>query len=85
MDKMLGEILKIKVPETLMSQKDDITQGAVVALIFGRGCRPGIVNQKSKRKSLVYFPYDGKKEWIENKRLFVVHDKKWIAEVLRSV
>ena len=85
MDKMFGEGMKIKVPESLMSQKEDIIQGAVVAIFCGRGCDPGIVEQKSKRKSLVYFPFGGKKEWVENKKLFVVHDKKWIAEVLRSV
>lgn len=68
-----------------MSQKESIVQGSVVAIFMGRGCDRGIACEVSKRKSLVYFPYTGKKIWVENNKLFVVRDKRWIAEVLRSV
>jgi len=79
---------RMKLPLEFRPTKERLHHGDVVAIFNGRGCIAGIVLEPSKRKTKIHFSNDDAK-WIENKKLILVKDIRWIAmakrEILQSV
>jgi hypothetical protein len=66
------------------SKPDELESGMVVAIFRGRGCDTGVVKKASKRTSLVKF-VNGKEERIDNRKLRIIKDKRWIAQTFRQL
>src|SRR4030042_4250663 len=75
---------RMKLPLEFQPTKEQLQQGNVVAIFMGRGCIGGIVLEPSKRKTKIQFSNDDIK-WVENKRLILVKDIRWIAMAKRGM
>lgn len=64
--------------------KEKPQQGDTVAVFMGRGSMGGVILEPSIRKSRVRF-VDGKEDWVENKKIRIINDEKWVHEILREM
>lgn len=65
--------------------REKMNPGDIVLIRGGLGCRPGMVEQMGKRKTQVSWA-DGKKEWVDNKRVKAAEnlkDKAWMIRMLK--
>jgi hypothetical protein len=66
------------------SEKGDIDEGLIVAQLWGRGARLGVVVELGKHKAKVDFNC-GKTEWVLKDKLGIVKDRVLIARTLREM
>lgn len=74
----------MKLPLEFQPTKEQLKHGDVVAIFAGRGCIGGIVLEPSKRKTKIHFSNDDIR-WVDNKKIILVKDTKWIAMVKRDI